>query len=107
MNNFAATTDTHVTCKNCKACCCRLQVLLLTDTGVPRNFIATDEWGGMTMAQLDDGWCAALNRDTMMCRIYQKRPLVCRDFAMGSYECMEERTAHLCTLATTGSHNAG
>ena len=42
------------------------------------------------MARLDDGWCAAVDRNTMKCMIYEKRPLVCREFEMGEYECMIE-----------------
>ncbi len=64
---------------------------MITETGVPERFIATDEWGGRTMARLDDGWCAALNRDTLLCSIYPVRPLICREFATGSAECVEER----------------
>ena len=85
----------EVTCANCEACCCRLEVFLITDTGVPDRFIETDQWGGRSMAQLSDGWCAALDRNTMMCTIYEKRPLVCREFVMGEYECLVERTANL------------
>jgi len=66
-------------------------VLLITDTDVPDQFIDVDQWGGLTMLRLDDGWCAALDRDTMLCSIYDKRPLICRDFAMGSDECLAER----------------
>ena len=83
--------DDSISCATCEACCCRLEVMLVTDTGVPEHFIATDEWGGQTMARLDDGWCAALNRDTMLCSIYNQRPLICREFATGSEECLEER----------------
>ena len=43
------------------------------------------------MLRLDDGWCAALDRDTMMCTIYERRPLICREFEMGAPECLEER----------------
>jgi uncharacterized protein len=68
---------------------------LISDTGVPRRFIEIDKWGGMTMARLTDGWCAALDRNTMQCTIYEKRPLVCRDFEMGSYECIVERSENL------------
>jgi len=95
--NIEATTlpDTGATCTNCEACCCRLEVMLLTDTGVPDNFIAIDKWGGRTMARLEDGWCSALNRSNMMCRIYQRRPWVCREFEMGSHECLVERAANL------------
>jgi Fe-S-cluster containining protein len=87
--------DTEATCENCQACCCRLEVLLLTDTGVPGHFIEVDEWGGRTMARLDHGWCAALDQNTMLCMIYENRPLVCREFEMGGYECIVERTANL------------
>ena len=83
--------DTDATCANCDACCCRLEVLLITDTGVPDNFIKIDKWGARTMARLDDGWCSALDRNTMMCMIYDKRPLICREFKMGDYECLSER----------------
>lgn len=86
--------DPEVTCASCEACCCRLEVFLITDTGVPDRFIETDQWGGRSMAQLNDGWCAALDRNTMMCTIYEKRPLVCREFVMGEYECIVERIAH-------------
>jgi Fe-S-cluster containining protein len=43
------------------------------------------------MLRLDDGWCAALDRDTMMCTIYERRPLICREFEMGAPECLTER----------------
>ena len=90
-----ALLETRVTCENCEACCCRLEVMLITDTGVPDRFIETDKWGGMSMARLDDGWCSALDRNSMRCTIYQKRPLVCREFEVGGYECIAERTANL------------
>lgn len=87
--------DTKVTCANCEACCCRLEVLLITETGVPDAYIETDEWGGGRMVRLDDGWCAALDRTTMACSIYENRPKICRDFEMGSCECITERTANM------------
>ncbi|HCC62561.1 MAG TPA: YkgJ family cysteine cluster protein, partial [Pseudomonas sp.] len=40
---------------------------------------------------LDDGWCAALDRDSMRCTIYSWRPLICREFELGSDDCLEER----------------
>lgn len=43
------------------------------------------------MARLADGWCAALDRDTLRCRIYDQRPLICREFAMGGADCLAER----------------
>ncbi len=83
--------DPVVTCSTCAACCCQLEVMLITDTGVPERFIDTDDWGGEVMLRLDDGWCAALDRDTMMCTIYDRRPLICREFEMGAPECITER----------------
>jgi len=87
--------DTEVSCENCEACCCRLEVMLISDTGVPGNFIETDKWGGRKMARLEDGWCSALDRNNMLCMIYEKRPWICREFEMGEYECISERAANL------------
>ena len=71
MTNIPHTqiAEPAVTCSTCAACCCQLEVML----------------------RLDDGWCAALDRDTMMCTIYERRPLICREFEMGAPECIEER----------------
>ena len=88
-------SDLEVSCANCEACCCRLEVLLITDTGVPDTYIEIDEWGGRRMARLDDGWCIALDRNAMTCTIYGNRPKICRDFEMGSYECIAERASNL------------
>ena len=85
----------EITCANCEACCCRLEVMVLTDTGVPDQYLATNEWGCEVMGRLDDGWCAALDRDTLMCSIYQNRPWVCREFEMASYECITEREINM------------
>lgn len=68
-----------------------MEVLLLTDTGVPARFIRVDEWGGETMDKGPDGWCAALDRNTMLCTIYKRRPLICREFEMGGADCREAR----------------
>ena len=85
--------EARIACSNCAACCCRLEVMLITDTGVPDMFVELDKWGGSSMLRLEDGWCAALDRDTMLCTIYEQRPLICREFAMGSDECITERQA--------------
>ncbi len=87
--------DTAVTCSNCEACCCRLEVMLVTETGVPDRYIETDGWGGRRMARLDDGWCAALDRNTLTCMIYDRRPQNCRDLEMGSYACLVERADYM------------
>jgi len=69
-------------------------VLLLADTGVPEQFVEFDEWGGDRMRRLDDGWCAALDRNTMNCTIYDRRPFICREFDMGGDECLFIREDH-------------
>jgi len=81
----------EITCANCQACCCSAEVMIISDTGVPNRHITIDEHGSESMLRLDDGWCSALDRDTLMCSIYENRPWICRAFEMGSYECVEER----------------
>ncbi|MFK5953923.1 MAG: YkgJ family cysteine cluster protein [Desulfobacterium sp.] len=82
----------EITCSNCQACCCRLKVMIISDTGVPDQHIHIDGDGRETMLRLGDGWCSALDRDTLMCSIYENRPWVCREFEMGAYECIDART---------------
>ena len=48
----ATLPDTEVSCPGCEACCCRLEVLLVTDTGVPDCYIQVDKWGGRRMARV-------------------------------------------------------
>lgn len=91
------TTDTApgqsptVSCSNCPAICCQLKVILIAGDDPPQHFIDLDEDGQEIMGKGDDGWCAALDRDAMCCSIYQRRPFVCREFAMGGNDCLEER----------------
>ena len=59
---------------------------------VPPELTHADRWGGQVMARLDDGWCAALNRVTMLCAIYERRPAVCRDYQVGGSDCIAERS---------------
>jgi hypothetical protein len=84
-----------ITCASCKACCCRLEVMLMGDDDIPLELTEVDRWGGHIMARLDDGWCAALDRETMLCRVYDRRPFVCREFEVGASDCIAERSANL------------
>ena len=93
--NIRNTSKNEVSCSNCRACCCRLEVMIITDTGVPDEHVSRDELGAETMLRLDDGWCSAMDRETFMCSIYENRPLICREYEMGSYECRNERTVQL------------
>jgi Fe-S-cluster containining protein len=88
-------SDPAATCSNCRAYCCRLEVIIITDTGVPDAHISRDEWGAETMLRLDDSWCSAIDRETFTCSIYENRPLICREFEMGSYDCGRERAVHV------------
>ena len=81
------------TCSNCAASCCRFEVFLITDTGVPKQFIQDHDDGMQTMRRSNDGWCSALNRESMQCSIYASRPWLCREFDMGSDDCSETWSA--------------
>ena len=73
------------------------------DDDPPAAYVETDAWGGQVMARLDDGRCAALDRDTMRCRIYERRPGVCRDFEMGGSECITERRSRAAVIVVRPS----
>jgi hypothetical protein len=90
-----------ITCTSCKACCCRLEVMLMSEDTVPLHLTEEDRWGGRVMARLDDGWCAALERDTMLCGIYENRPTICRDYELGGGDCSAERS-NLIALSNEG-----
>ena len=92
MSVIATDYDPAIRCSDCKACCCKLEVMLMGGDDVPPQFTQQDQWGGWVMARLDDGWCAALDRNTMRCRIYERRPAICRDFQMGGSDCISERS---------------
>lgn len=81
----------EVKCANCQACCCSSEVRIISETGVPDRHIYVDQYGNESMLRLDDGWCSALDRNTLLCSIYENRPWICRDFEMGSPECIDER----------------
>ncbi len=68
--------------------------MLFTDVSIPQQFIETDRWGSTRMARLEDGWCAALDRNTMRCTIYENRPLICRELEMGGHECLSIRAEY-------------
>src|ERR1035437_1429769 len=81
-----------ISCITCEACCCRLEVMLMVDDDIPMRLTVEDQWGGWVMLRLADGWCAGLDRNTMKCTIYERRPIICRDFQMGESDCIGERS---------------
>jgi Fe-S-cluster containining protein len=87
----AGSHDGEISCANCKACCCKLEVMLMGEDDIPEQHTIQDAWGGWIMRRLADGWCSALDRATMRCTIYELRPQICRDFAMGEHDCLVQR----------------
>jgi len=80
-----------IACSTCEACCCRLEVMLMSGDDIPPGLTQQDRWGGWVMARRNDGWCAALDRDTMLCRIYERRPMICREYQVGDSDCIIQR----------------
>jgi Fe-S-cluster containining protein len=66
--------------------------MLMNDDDIPTRLTVEDQWGGWVMLRLDDGWCAALDRKTMRCTIYQRRPVICLEYQMGGSDCIGERS---------------
>ena len=85
------TIDPSIQCSRCEAVCCRLTVHVMADDPTPEYLIDRDEYGMEIMRRRDDGWCTALDRESMRCTIYALRPQVCRDFAMGGGDCRRVR----------------
>lgn len=83
--------DPSVACSRCEAVCCRLTVVVLPEDDVPRHLVARDAHGLEVMARGEDGWCVALDPLRMTCGIYDRRPGVCRRFAMGGGYCRATR----------------
>lgn len=88
-------SDPMLTCADCDAACCRLDAMLFGDPEVPEQFVAVDAQGRRSMARLKDGWCAALDRTTLRCTIYEQRPWICREFEVGEHECLSTRAGNL------------
>jgi Fe-S-cluster containining protein len=93
-----AAGEHDISCAECAASCCRLEVLIVGDD-VPERLVADNAWGGSVMRRLGDGWCAALDRQTLLCTIYGRRPGICRDFAAGGHDCRTVRGARGCGTA--------
>jgi Fe-S-cluster containining protein len=87
----------QITCSTCKALCCRLEVRLIdeADEKIPVELTEIVESLYYVMKREDDGWCVALDRKTMLCSIYDMRPLICREYQVGDYDCVSERDRYL------------
>lgn len=89
--NTSLQNQSVISCATCAACCCRLEVMLMGDDDIPEELTMQDQWEGWVMRRLEDGWCAALDRKTMLCSIYARRPFICREYELGDSDCLEQR----------------
>ena len=65
---------------------------------MPEEFVV--EHSGMRcMDQQGDGACIALDQETQLCTIYERRPQVCRDFNRGEALCRRAVFGRRGTLA--------
>lgn len=87
----------EISCSTCRALCCRLEVRLIDEADEEIPIHLTEQVDNLyyVMKREEDGWCVALNRKTMLCTIYDKRPFICRDYQLGDYDCINERDKHL------------
>ncbi len=90
---MSQTSKNSVSCSNCKALCCRLEVQLIDDADeqVPKQYVQTDLLGREVMKRSEKGWCEALNPKTFLCEIYSLRPFLCREYEVASFDCLNER----------------
>lgn len=90
------TLNTSIKCSDCKALCCRLEVQLIDDADeqVPEHFTEQVDNLYYVMKRGEDGWCDALDRKTMLCTIYERRPFICREYQAGDYDCVNERNKY-------------
>lgn len=73
-------------CAGCGVCCHLFVELGEGDEHVPEEFVV--EHGGIRgMEQSGDGACMALDPETKLCTIYDRRPQTCRTFARGGELC--------------------
>jgi uncharacterized protein len=93
---------TPILCSNCEAVCCRLTVVLMPEDKVPAWLVTEDDFGPDTMTKAEDGWCVALDRDTMRCSIYDQRPTICAKFAMAGPYCSDERDEYAAKRSKDG-----
>ena len=90
--------DPSISCEACDAVCCRLTVVVMPSDRVPRHLVARSEHGLEVMAQNEEGWCVAIDPLRLRCTIYEQRPAICREFAMGSGACRSERASYRDTM---------
>lgn len=88
-------TSRRLDCQTCGACCIWFfpnGVDVFSYDDVPEALLDCDEQGFRVMA-MERGACIALFRKDgrCSCAIYDRRPMVCRDFNRGDERCREIR----------------
>ena len=81
-------------CAECNAACCRepWDVDCGGSVGVPPELTEPGVWGSPKMRRHPRvACCIALDPETNRCTIYDVRPNVCRNFEVGSEECLDLR----------------
>lgn len=77
---------------NCKGCgaCCWLHAEVEPGDDTPKELTEIDPADGKRYMKRDSElWCAALDRKTMTCTIYDQRPTCCREFDRGTKPCFD------------------
>ncbi len=82
-------------CSRCDAVCCRLTVVLMPEDRIPGHLTEYNDDGLHVMARNEEGWCVAVDNLHLRCTIYEQRPAICRQFAMGGPYCREVRNEYL------------
>jgi Fe-S-cluster containining protein len=83
-------------CQSCGACCSGLGVDVSWQDDVPPEMVKYDTLFGPVMRERKRR-CIALKGTigcSVSCRIYERRPVVCRDFEPGSDLCLRMRREH-------------
>lgn len=83
---------TKITCKNCKAACCKVfGIYELNEEDrkrVPRKHWTTYKlYPGWALMKTKNFQCTILDAETNKCSLYDKRPSICRRFEPGSKLC--------------------
>jgi len=81
--------------ESCTGCakCCWLVVCLHEDDDILPEMVTTKERDtgevDPVMKRGPDGFCIALDRETRLCTIYERRPMVCREFGPHQSNCFD------------------
>ena len=82
-------------CFSCAACCGSAFDAVEADEGEPvlalHPHLFTKQFGRDQLLRTTEGFCPALDRSCNSCRIYSDRPQSCRDFTVGSSNCIFAR----------------